>query len=469
MEAGYDIYESSNVYIEAFRESMPLVFTAVLLYLYYRKRISVLETVLYAFATEAYTLLAIGPTFSATFFISIFFFLEQVHLVLKGKFFINKRYLLLLMLPLLSSVAVFFIVQVYKDPFYYPGGSPTSFYMRPLYFYIKNYLPIFSIGARILQDREQLSFEHFSEVMRRIAGISCVIALVQLMSQYVFRSVELGEILGLQRRYLQTHAGDVFSARIQAWFSEPKTFSAFISLVVPLYLHEKKYKMAAVLLLLGVLTLSQTFWINMFSGLLIFVCYTIIRNVRVKILAALATIIGLFVVIAGAREFFFKQYTANQHNAAYQLLLKRSVYRYDSEIWGKNNVVLGMPLQRDLELPVVEFLRDERYLLVSGYGPGNSTFIPAHYFFGQLNYANRVSGIGGINLNMRWFYIMAEFGCISLLIFFFVLTQTSPAITAFQKNYFAYIWVCFFFCQIDLFLMIMALLSAPGDSETSTI
>lgn len=465
MDSIYNLLVSSNIYVEVFKETMPLVIAGALLHLHYKGRITALEALLYAFSTEAYTMLRIGPTFTATFFVSVAFTVEQLHYLIKGQIFINRRYLLLLVLPALSSLVIFLIVQLYKDPFYYPPGKQNDFYLRPIYFYIKTYLPLFAIGAKLLQDREQLSFGYYAGVMKKIAKFSFVIAALQIFCQLILRNETLGELIGLQHRYMVESSGSAFGMRVQALFGEPKVFSAFLSVSIPLFLHDKEYRMAALSILMGLLTVSQTFWINMLAAGITFLIVGRLPSTRIKIAGTLGIIISLFLIINESKDYFIKLYAKNQNSAMYQLVFKRSVYRYDNEIWQKDNVVLGMPLQRDMELPVVDFFKDQPYLLLSGYGAGNSTFIPARYFFGQMNYENRLNGVGGHNLNMRWFYILAEFGFFSLIIFFFILTHTRKEIPVFQSSYFAFIWVCFFFSQIDLFLIVTALLCAHDENE----
>jgi hypothetical protein len=466
MDSIYNLLVSSNIYVEVFKETMPLVIAGALLHLHYKGRITALEALLYAFSTEAYTMLRIGPTFTATFFVSVAFTVEQLHYLIKGQIFINRRYLLLLVLPALSSLVIFLIVQLYKDPFYYPPGKQNDFYLRPIYFYIKTYLPLFAIGAKLLQDKEQLSFEYYADVMKKIAKFSFVIAALQIFCQLILRNETLGELIGLQHRYMVESSGSAFGMRVQALFGEPKVFSAFLSVSIPLFMRDKEYRLAALSILMGLLTVSQTFWINMLSAGITFLVVGRLPSTRVKIAGTLGIIISLFLIINESKDYFIKLYAKNQNSAMYQLVFKRSVYRYDNEIWQKDNVVLGMPLQRDMELPVVDFFKDQPYLLLSGYGAGNSTFIPAQYFFGQMNYENRLNGVGGHNLNMRWFYILAEFGFFSLIIFFFILTHTRKDIPVFQSSYFAFIWVCFFFSQIDLFLIVTALLCAHDENES---
>ncbi|MEZ2335354.1 hypothetical protein AB6735_06950 [Mucilaginibacter sp. RCC_168] len=461
MEVGYSDLQSSNLFVECFRESMPLVIAAILLYLYYNKRISIIDTLLYAFASEAYTILVIGPTFTATFFVGIFILVEQAHRFFTGKQYIRKEYFFLLILPLLSNIVVFLITQFYKDPFSYPGGRLYAFYTKPIYFYLKTYLPFFAIGARIVQEREELSFEKFAGSMKKIAFISCGIAFIQIAVQLIFHNVQLSEFLGLQSRYLLQEINGPLGLRVQALFGEPKVFSAFLSLTIPLFIKDRNYKAATLMFIMGVLTSSQTFWINILAGGLLFLCFPKLMPVRLKIIGTLAMIVGIFLMITASKEYILKQYMANRNQPIYRLLLERSAYRYDyGEVWGKSNIILGIPLQRDMELPVVDFLRDEPYLLISGYGAGNSTFIPAGYFFGQATYQNLVAGVGGHNLNMRWFFILAEFGAVSLVFFFLILTRTGKGTSPFQRSYLGYVAVCFFFSQIDLFLIIVALLCA---------
>lgn len=469
MEVGYSDLQSSNFYVECFKESMPLAVACLLLYLYYSKRISIIDTLLYAFASEAFTMLAVGPTFTATFFIGIFMFVDQAHQFATGRQSIRREYLVLLLLPLFSQVAVFLVTQLYKDPFSYPGGKLYAFYTKPLYFYVKTYLPLFAIGARIVQDRDLLSFEHFSDSMKRVARFSCFIAVIQIVAQLTFRNLALSELLGLQSRYLLEQINGPLGVRVQAWFSEPKIFSAFLSLAIPLYWHDRNYRMTVLLFVFGFLTSSQTFWVNMLAAALLFSIFPKLHSVRWKVIGTLGSIIGIFLLIAASKEYFLQHYMENRNQPVYKMLFERSAYRYDNEVWQKDNIVMGIPLQRDLELPVVDFLKDEPYLLVSGYGAGNSTFIPANYFFGQANYANHLEGVGGQNINMRWFFILAEFGGISLLFFFLVMTRVPPGVPLFQRNFLAFIAVCFFFSQIDLFFMIVALLCAYHDEPVNDL
>lgn len=464
MDSAYLDLRSSNLFVEIFKESMPLLIAAWLLVAWNRKRINVLDMLLYAFATEAYTLMTIGPTFNASFFVALYITIDQIHQVLTGRLHIRREYLLLLLLPLISQMLVMMLGQLYENPLSIEG-STTGYYIRPIYFYLKNYLPLLAIASRILQDRDTISFEGLLRTMKKIALYSAGIGVIQLLLQVVLKNDTLGELLGLQQRYMQQQINGPIGVRIQAFFGEPKVFCAFISLTIPIFLRDREYKSAIWVFLIAVLTSSQTFWINIMSAAIVFVLLKPIRLVRFKALASLGVIVCIFLGIASAKDVLMQYYLKNRNEPISRMLLERSVSRYDTQYWQPDNQVLGIPLQRDMELPVVDFLKDHPYLLWTGYGPGNSTFIPGHYFSGQLRYMQQLEGVGGHNLNMRWFYILAEFGVVGLLFFFLLLTRADRQLPSFQRNFLAYVVVCFFFSQIDLFLVIIAMLCQPVPEE----
>ncbi|MFB6457185.1 hypothetical protein ACE38W_18075 [Chitinophaga sp. Hz27] len=466
MEAEILNLKSSNLLVEIFKEMMPLIIAATLLFLYYKKRINIVETFLYAFASEAYTMISVGPTFTASFFVSAFIMVEQLHQLFTGRLYIRNSYLWLLLMPLILQVSVMMIAAFYKNPFEW-SGSGTSFYLRPIYFYLKTYIPMFSIGSKIVQDRHSLSFEAFTNTMMRIAVFSCWIGVIQLFVLVIMKNQILGQLLGLQERYMVQQINGPLGIRIQAFFAEPKVFSAFMSITIPIFLHNRKYRYAIWAFVMATITSSQTFWTNILSAAIVFLLLSRWPVVRMKILASLGIIVALFMFVAGMKDVMMKLYLKNRNQPIYQMLLQRSVDRYDTKFWQQDNVYLGIPLQRDMELPVVNFLEDNPYLLVTGYGPGNSMFIPGSYFNGNLRYENRFEGVGGHNLNMRWFYVLAEYGLVGLSFIFWLVTRTRPGLSQFQKNYLAFIAVCFFFSQIDLFLLMTSLLCVYGEISPS--
>src|SRR4051812_42316371 len=89
----------------------------------------------------------------------------------------------------------------------------------------------------------------------------------------------------------------------------------------------------------GMLTASQTFWINILAAVLTFWAVGGFYSARIKIFGTLGIVICLFMAVNASKDYFIKLYAKNQHNALYQLVFKRSVYRYDNEIWQKDNVI----------------------------------------------------------------------------------------------------------------------------------
>jgi len=463
MEKGYSYFQSSNLLVEIFKESMPIVIAVTIIILYRKRKINIIEVFIYSIATEAYSMIAIGPTFSSSLFVNTFFLIDEILRFFRNKRFnIGTHYLILLLIPLLMSLIVILITIFFKDVFYYPNNNKFSFYVKPLYFYLKTYLPYFVIGAKILEDKEICTFKVFFEVVKKVAKFSFVVAFVQILVEFVFNNDALGELVGMQFRYLDIHKDDFFSLRVQALFGEPKLYSAFLALAIPIFYRDKDYKFVILSVIMGALTQSQTFWANILVLIIVFGIFKNIDFIRTKILLTLSVIVGIFLIISTTKEYLFEYYLENQDNAIYEIVAKRAISRYGQGEITKDNEILGLPLQEDLEMPVFNFFSDNLWLLPFGYGPGNSTFLNPKYFFGQNNYENRVAGIGANNLSMRWFYIVAEFGLIGFVFYFLILTTTNKNITTFENNYFAFVWTCLFFSQIDTFFIIVALLAAYG-------
>jgi hypothetical protein len=459
MNDAYQLYYSQYLWVEVIREILPVLIASGLLYGYYKGSISVLEVLLYAFATETFNMLVVGPTFNATLLISIAFLAEMAHRILTQKVYIRKDYLFLLLLPLISSLLVLVLVDSGKVTYTFADGKSTDLLLRPLYFYLKTFLPLFAIGAKIALDRERISFDLFFHIIKRIATWSCSIALLQILVVLVTHNHALAQLLGLQERYLSEDADGGIPLRVQAFFSEPKTFGAFLALSIPVLVRDKKWIMGSLCMILGILTQSQTFWTDLGSLAVIFGLFKSWQNLRLQVLGGLGVMILLFLGIAGSTAIVFSQYQSNQNNPFIKLVLERSVSRYDPYGFGKKNVIMGIPLQEDLEFPVYEFMQDHPVLFLTGYGPGNSAFISPEYFYGTQSYDLHVAGVGGTNLNMRWLYMAFEFGIPSFICFFWVLTRINPRLGKFERNYFAGIWVCLFFSQIDLVFLCVALLS----------
>jgi hypothetical protein len=459
MNDAYALYYSQYLWVEVIREILPILIATGLLWNYYKGKINILEVLLFAYATETFNLLVVGPTFNATLLVSITFLIEMAHRLLTRRVLIRKDYLLLFILPLISSLLVFVLVDLGKVTYFFADGKGSDLLLRPLYFYLKTYLPLFAVGAKIVLDRERISFDLLFAVIKKVAIWSCVISLLQALVMVGTGSHALAQLLGLQERYLIADATGGVPFRVQAFFAEPKSLAAFLALSIPLFVREKQWFMGLLCCTVGILTQSQTFWTDLGSMAVVFVCFKSWKSLRGQVIGGLSVMILLFLTIAGSTTFLFSQYQSNQNNPLIKLVMARSVSRYDPYAFGKKNVILGIPLQEDLEFPVYEFMMDHPVLFFTGYGPGNSAFISPEYFYGTQSYDLHVAGVGGTNINMRWLYLAFEFGIPAFICFFWVLTRTHPLQGKFERVYFAGIWVCLFFSQIDLIFLCTALLS----------
>jgi hypothetical protein len=460
MEWEQESFQSQNILVEISRELFPIIFTIILIYLYYRKKINVIDVLLYSFASEAYSITSIGPTITSAFFISFLFFGQE--LISIKKQVIKPKYLLLMLLPLISSVAVFVYIFFIKDVFTYPGGNKTLFLLRPVYFYLKTYLPLFAIGAVIVKQRHTISFEDFISTIKTIAKVSCIIGLTQITIHYIFNSVDLDEFLGLQHRYVVQDADGGVSLRIQAFFTEPKYLSAFMAISIPIFMRDKSYKWVLFCFFIAILTKSQTFWVNIISAGIIFILLKNVKKFRAKILTAISFIFLFFLTVSSLKGILIEQYLEHQDNVLLQTIAERAIARYDSkdlQTIGENEF-LGMPLQTDSDLPVVRFFTDHPDMLLIGYGAANSAFLPPEYFLGDhVGYQNPLTGTSSNTIDMRWMYMIYEFGLIAFIIYFIVLTGVKKNVPRFELNYYAFIWLCFFFCRIDILFLIVVIFS----------
>lgn len=453
-------YAASNVFIEIYIETLTLVVSAVLLFLYYRKKINIFEVLLFGIATGGLALFVIGPTISTIYFISTVFFADEAILFIRGKTTIHPKFFLLLLLPLGSSLIIFFLATIKPDLFFYPSGK-FAFFIRPLYFYFKYYLPLFAIGSKIIRNKNTLNFKAFFDAVKKVCQYSLVVAILQIIAIMVFHNTFIAQISGSKMDYMGLGGeSDVTGFRVQAFFIEPKFFASFLAIAIPVFVKDKQYKTALLCLIIAILTQSQTFYINVVCAFIIFILLNRFKNVRAKILITLASIVLIFAAIAGLQGVIIDNYLEHQDNVFYKLIGDRAVARYNpaDDRNKTDNMVLGLPLQSDLEFPIFMFFTDHVWLLPIGYGPGNSTFIDASYFIGQSNYERHLAGTGATSISMRWFFIIVEFGLVFFVVFFIMFTSSNKFTQIFEDNYFAYIWLCMFFSEIDIVFIMVILL-----------
>jgi hypothetical protein len=425
---------------------------------YRTRKISMLEAILYSIALQAYNIPQLGPTINATFFVSYYCLVEELLRFVLGRVRIRKSFLLLLVLPLFSSIIIL-IVLAENDIFYYPHHNRYALFLKPFYFYLKNYLPFFAVGAKVFREAPQPST--LFGVIKKIALWSCFVGILQwVLGTYTDLTI-VKELLGMKLRYMSG-----FGLRISALFAESKNFGAFLGLALPLFVYERAYTRALVVLLMGLLTLSQTFQIFVLVAVIIFVAFKHVPHLRLQVIGTIAIISTFFAAINLWREPVVQFVIQHNDNRLVQSLIGRAAIKYNIGDADSQTSALGLPLQPDLELPVYRFFQDNPWLFVTGYGPGNSTFIPPDYFWGQYNYEAHIEGSPN-HMNMRWFFYIAEWGIVIFLVFFLKLTSL-PYFKHFVHRYYSFLWVCFFFNEIDLLLMMYFLILLRYRSVSDT-
>ncbi|WP_428658484.1 hypothetical protein [Runella sp.] len=431
-----------------------------ILYFYYTKKITVIEAVVFAFATETFNIEFIGPTIGPSFFVSYAFFFEAIYLFLIKKITFSKEFIILLILPLIASLFGLLWHMYNPQIFAAPYTNSIQFYTKPIYFYIKNYLPFFSMGYKIYLDRSNLSFALFNRVITRVAIASCVIGLLQILFVKFIDEPNLSRLIGSLPRY-RNASNEMWSIpRVSALFNEPKNFSAFIGIALPIIFFEKRYTSFIFVLTVAVLSLSQTFWVIFISAVFVFFIFKNLFSIRKIILSCISLIIAFFLIISSAKSLLVESYLNNRENLLLYLIAERAVSRLEVDDITQDNEFLGMPLQRDMEYPIYKFISDYPILLLTGYGPGNFSFVDPNYFSGIMGdyiYNERAEKFITYNVNMRWYYWIVETGIISFLIYFMALTKANSKVK-FQNQYYSFLWLAFFFTNIDAFIIMYYLL-----------
>ncbi|WP_266362884.1 hypothetical protein [Tellurirhabdus rosea] len=431
---------------------------------YYRKKLTIVEVLLYGLATQGYHLALIGPTINAFFLVSTLFLVHEVWLFSQKTIRIHRRYLLLLGLPLISSLIGVAVYTYDFHSFYHNPVSDLYFYTKPIYFYAKNYLPLFAIGYKLYRHRSDLTLPHFFATVERIVRYSCYLALAQLGLTLVTGSGLLAELLGDKARYMLTLPNGLTFIRVSAAFNEPKNLAAFLGLALPWLVLERKIRLAWLAGLVGLLTMSQTFTLECLMAVFLFVLLRPLRQVRPLIVGTMVLVVAFFLTLSTARDALMNSAAANRDAVLFALVAERAIQRFEEGGDDEQAEILGIPFQKDLEWPVVKFLFDRPDVLLTGYGPGNSNFIPPSYFLSifEYKYEEQLTGRQANHMNMRWLFYSVEFGLPVFLVFWWVLTSVRSGLPVFARRYFAFLWVCLFFNEVEIVLIVFYMLLQYG-------
>jgi hypothetical protein len=440
-----------NTFTDSLLALITVVISIVLLNQYRKKKITIIQLLIWSFSFQAYSIIQIGATITPFFIIT---FLLSVHKTLfRFKDYILRKYsfkfYLLIILPFISSIFSFIL--------YFSGNSnlvnPKSdlyFLVRPLVFYFKNFIPLFIISKVILDSATD--YKEILVEIKRIAIFSCYFSLVQITVYAISHDIFILELLGGKKRYLTQLPNGIEFIRVNALFIEPKNLGAFLGLALPLFWKDKNYLKMIVAVIIGLLTISQTFILFLLISIVVFGLVNRLKNLRSKVLTSISVIFLFFYSISLLKQWIVDNTLDNRESIAFEIILKRALNRYDTNFEQDEAEFLGMPIQKDLEYPVVQFMKDFPYLLFTGYGIGNSNFIPPQYFYGQWNYDLHLEGIHANHMNLRWYFYISEFGILIFIYFFIFFTKIKGK--TYGHKYYSFILVTLFFSEMELFLII---------------
>src|SRR5215213_4160064 len=347
--------------IDYIKSGICIIIVLFLVFQYLRRNSSAIELLFIAFALRYFSIPLIGPTIDVLYLFSLVIVALEFISFLSGKIKLSRSKLMLFALPFLLFL-FFLAVYIIQKNHYLGNLNPIVWYIKTSANYIKVFLPYFMVAIVIKRYADQVNTHDVYKTVYKIANYSSLLALVQLVFFVIFYNYGfLLQLIGLTGGYNYEYSiGFVNLVRVQAFFYEPKSLAAFLGLAVPIAIHLKNKKRAILFVLVGFLTLSQTFIVILLAGFIAFVVLKKIQNVRASILWSIAIIIGLFFSVSSLKDYLLENYATKEETIAYTIFLDRALNRYSLDDPDENRELFGIPLQPDIELPAVNFLRDNK-------------------------------------------------------------------------------------------------------------
>lgn len=433
--------------------------TIVLFWLYHSKKINAVELIFYAFGCSTFFVAFISDTITPMFFVTTFFFISEAITLFRSGMKVKLSLLIIIFLPLLSSLTVAFLIFAGFDIF--DGYNPSVFriFFDGCFFYLKYFFPFIFLGVRIYREARVHDAEYFFSIMKRVAIISCYIGLCQLVLSMLISNEIILRVVGLRPNYVSFTASgrEADHARISAFFVEPKAFASYLVVTFPLFLRQKKLIPIMLVLVVGLLTGSQTFVVGIIVAVIVFFIIRRVKNIRLNIALGLTIVIAAFLSIAALKQVLYDFYMAHSDNYVVNLVLARAIDRYDiNDESSVTTSFLGMPLEKDTELPVSLFFATKPLLYLSGYGPKNGGFVsPDYYIFNEPGF--KKVGSMSYSLDLRWYFFVSEFGIIIFFVWLTYFTRRfdSSVIPFFENKYYAFLFVFLFFNAIELIIIMI--------------
>jgi hypothetical protein len=438
--------------VDYIRTVVCLVAVLVLVYKYLKANESIVVLLFAAFALRYFSIPIVGPTIDVLYLFSLSVTCFELVSFLSNRTKVSASKLALFVLPIAFFFAYLFVYE-FQNNQYLGKFNRLFWYTKTTLNYFKTFLPYFLVGMAVKRQINKIRFEKVYRSIYRIAKISCWIALVQLLCFIVlYNHSALLAIIGLKGGHdYQYNAGLINLVRLQAFFYEPKSLAAFLGLATPVAIHVGNKKSVLLFLVVGFLTLSQTFIVILLAALIVFLLLRKINTVRSTIVCSITIIVGFFFSISTLKNYLLENYATQEETIAYKIFLDRAFQRYTLDDLDENRELFGIPLQPDIELPAVNFLRDNKIFFLTGFGPGNYNLIPFKYFISQWNITAIEEGNFKGHFDMGWLYLVAEFGVFFFCIVFISLTKTKAR--GFDAKFYAFLWLIFFFHRIDFLLI----------------
>lgn len=444
---------SQNLLVSFYIEATATLLFLIFLYLYFSKKTLVFELAIIGLATQTFTFYSIGPTVSPILLFSLTLVLcEVARLALTKKLFIFNKYLsLLFFAPFLLFALVFLNTSINADIQWTPSGRALVIY-KFIIFYIKDFASfvvlLVVINRELKNNNQAENKKLFLRCLLFVSYLSAGISTMQILNATTINSQIIGEIMGVRYGDSFPHASaGISSIRVQALFIEPRNYGAFLAITLPFFAFHKRYCALSINLFFGIFTQSQTFSLLVLISLLS-LPYLYTRNVRSSVFTG---ILAIGFSVSFITSILLTNPTLFTQNDAFKIISDRAISRVMTSAESDSQFA-GLPMQADLELPVINYLFDNPLLFVTGYGFGGSSFIPPEYFIGQRNYEERINGAGSVGSTLGVVYGIAEFGIFfSLAIFIFFSRKTKEKYDGYLA---VFLWLAFFFSRIDLILFV---------------
>lgn len=419
-----------------------LIIVFLVIYNYRRGKLNVIQSIIIGIATETFVMWSIGHTITSRFFIVYYFFLSEFFYLLRNYKQIHLKFIYFI--PLLSGLIVILFNSSALKLF---ESDIPGFLSSPIYFYVKHFLPFVLVANKIRRESTYVDIDRTFEFIIKVATYSCYLALVQLAFHIVFHHEFIEEAFLGVRNYntYKYEMGNLHLLRMNALFYEPKGFSAFLAIAIPISIFKyKRHKLALFYFIIAVLTVSQTFFAILFCLTLTFFIFKKIKTVLGRFVISLLGLIGIFLCISAFQSYIFDGYLDGGDDVVTKIVMERAAKRFDISSVGIENNFWGIPLQPELELPVINFMKDNPSYILTGHGPSNNMYIPVDYYAHTENYEPRLKRSIRGGIDMGWFHLTFEFGIIGSLLFMLFFTNIKPA-NKFKSCFYTFLLLAFFF------------------------